>query len=204
MKPESPSSPPRRAEAKQKTRRALVRAAREAFTEQGLWSPSLDAICEQAGFTRGAFYVHFASREDLVAAVMEESLREVIDGVIAAGGTGGDLEATIDRYVAVAELMRRGPLREGGVRFHQLLEAGHRTPRIGRLLSGLLQDAGRRLEIAVRAARDAGRATDRVEPRELASLLLLLALGVMVADEVDLPVDLGSARDALLRLISPP
>lgn len=187
-----------REEAKQETRRALIRAARDAFNEGGLDGPSLDAICERAGYTRGAFYVHFRDRDDLVAAVMEDTLREVVDGVIG-GGDAGDLASTVSRYVAVADLMRRsGP---GGVRFHQLLEACRRTPRIGALFVRVLGEARARLEEAARAAQQAGRAGDRTGAGELASLLLLLALGVLVADELALPVDLERSRDALLRLL---
>jgi len=192
----------RRDAAKQKTRRALLEAARQVFTEQGLWEPSLDAICQRAGFTRGAFYVHFRSREDLVGAVMEQSLRQVVDGVIATEGGEEDLEATIGRYVAVSSLLREEPLRHRGVRFHQLLEACHRTPGTGRFLAEILQDATRRLARAAAAAQAAGRASRDLEPDDLASVLLLMALGVIVAEEVDLPIDLEATHKAVLRLIS--
>jgi TetR/AcrR family transcriptional regulator, transcriptional repressor for nem operon len=61
-----------RGESKQKTRAALLRAALELFAEQGLDLPSLDAICDRAGFTRGAFYVHFRDRDDLLVAAMDK------------------------------------------------------------------------------------------------------------------------------------
>src|SRR5512145_3027417 len=86
---------------KQETRDALVRAAMSEFAEHGLDAPSLDAICARAGFTRGAFYVHFRDREELVAAVMERVLGVFLDLVI--GGEGaGDLAGTIARYTALA------------------------------------------------------------------------------------------------------
>ena len=54
------------------SRAALVQAAFELFAEQGLDVPSLDAICDRAGYTRGAFYVHFKTREDTIVAVMDQ------------------------------------------------------------------------------------------------------------------------------------
>ena len=54
--------------AKQETREALIQAGMDAFSEEGVDLPSLDAICARAGFTRGAFYVHFKDREDFFAA----------------------------------------------------------------------------------------------------------------------------------------
>ena len=44
-----------REETKQATRDALISAGMALFAEQGLDGPSLDAICDRAGFTRGAF-----------------------------------------------------------------------------------------------------------------------------------------------------
>src|SRR4051812_40727719 len=64
-------APRTREETKQRTREALVEAGIALFAEQGLDGPSLDAICERAGFTRGAFYVHFRDRDELLQAVME-------------------------------------------------------------------------------------------------------------------------------------
>ncbi len=203
----APDAVPRsRAEAKEATRRALIRAAREAMAEQGLEGPSLDAICERAGFTRGAFYVHFRNRDALVEAVMEEALREVVDGVVGrpGGGPAGDLASTVARYVAVARFVRRvGEAGPPGVRFHQILEAARRTPRIGQLLRRVLADARARLERSAAAAQATGRARSDAAPPELATLLLLLALGVIAADELALPLDLDATRDALLGLIAP-
>jgi AcrR family transcriptional regulator len=47
---------------KQGSREALVRAAEDLFIAHGFDEPSLSAICERAGYTRGVFYVHFKTR----------------------------------------------------------------------------------------------------------------------------------------------
>src|SRR5262252_1452795 len=52
----------------QRTREALIQAGIELFAEKGLDAPSLDEICDRAGYTRGAFYVHFADRDEFVVA----------------------------------------------------------------------------------------------------------------------------------------
>ena len=52
------------------TREALIAAGIAAIGSEGL-DASLDAICARAGFTRGAFYVHFQDRDDLLETVME-------------------------------------------------------------------------------------------------------------------------------------
>jgi AcrR family transcriptional regulator len=49
----------------------------------------VERIAERAGYTRGAFYGHFADKDDLVAALLEERTRRERDevaGLVAAGG----------------------------------------------------------------------------------------------------------------------
>src|SRR5215813_11962618 len=99
---------PRSSAAKQETRDALIAAGLAAFAEHGLDVPSLDAICARAGFTRGAFYVHFKDRDDFVVAVMEHVLGGFLDAVIATGDDAHDLEHTVERF-AEAIAMAAGP-----------------------------------------------------------------------------------------------
>src|SRR5688500_7521180 len=80
-----PASRGLREQAKAETREALTMAALAEFAEHGLDTPSLDAICARAGYTRGAFYVHFKDRDDLIAAVMEHVTSAFIDAMIATG-----------------------------------------------------------------------------------------------------------------------
>lgn len=63
---ESPS--PRRL----RTRRRLVEAAAEVFVAGGLQAASVEAVCAQAGFSRGAFYSNFESKEQLFLAVLAD------------------------------------------------------------------------------------------------------------------------------------
>ncbi|MFS0735249.1 helix-turn-helix domain-containing protein [Microbacterium sp. 1P10UB] len=50
---------------RERTRRRLLDAAADVFAEDGLDATSVEAICERAGFTRGAFYSNFASKDEL-------------------------------------------------------------------------------------------------------------------------------------------
>ena len=102
--------------AKQETREALVTAALAEFGERGLDAPSLDAICARAGFTRGAFYVHFKDRDALVVAAMERVLGAFLDAVIGRDGESPDLEISVTRFAGALLAMaapgppaRRGP-----------------------------------------------------------------------------------------------
>lgn len=50
---------------RQATRDRLLEAATEVFAEEGLQGASVESICSRAGFTRGAFYSNFESKEEL-------------------------------------------------------------------------------------------------------------------------------------------
>jgi len=205
---------------KRETREALLRAAMDEFAEKGLDVPSLDAICARAGFTRGAFYVHFRDREELVAAVMERVLDAVLDAVIGAEGAAHDLATTVARFVAVAaagiedvgrgtraDVGRRARAEGGvvpaGVPFHQILAACQRDEPTRALMVGVLGRAAGRLAEAAEADRQAGRVRDDVPPAALAGLLVLLALGVRAGADLRLPLDVAATRDAALRLLRP-
>src|SRR5262250_414344 len=91
--------PPRRsrAETKEATRQALLVAGLAELVEHGLDVPSLDAICARAGYTRGAFYVHFKDREDFFVAVMDWALSGILVAVMGVNGNG-DLASAISRF----------------------------------------------------------------------------------------------------------
>jgi AcrR family transcriptional regulator len=54
------------------TRSRLLHAAETVFARRGLHHASIDDVAEEAGFTKGAFYANFASKEELFLAMLEE------------------------------------------------------------------------------------------------------------------------------------
>ena len=58
------------------TRRRVMAAAYEVFTELGIRDAPVELICDRAGFTRGAFYSNFASKEELFLAIYEVEMQE--------------------------------------------------------------------------------------------------------------------------------
>ena len=63
---------PTRIERSVQTRAALLRSASRTICELGMQGASIDRIAAEAGYTKGAFYVHFASKEDLFLAMLDE------------------------------------------------------------------------------------------------------------------------------------
>ncbi|KAA9160777.1 helix-turn-helix transcriptional regulator [Amycolatopsis acidicola] len=68
------------------TRRRVIDAAFEVFTEHGIRDAPVELICERAGFTRGAFYSNFSTKEDLFLAVYDQQMAIRLDRMRAAVG----------------------------------------------------------------------------------------------------------------------
>lgn len=56
----------------------LFEAAARVFEEQGIGGASIEAIAAAAGFTRGAFYSNFKSKEELIIAMLEDHVEQSI------------------------------------------------------------------------------------------------------------------------------
>src|ERR1019366_9084852 len=67
---------------KAQTRRRLLEAAARVYARRGFNGATLEEVAAEAGFTKGAVYGHFGSKENLLLALMEEHLtRQVIEQV---------------------------------------------------------------------------------------------------------------------------
>ena len=59
------------------TRKHLLECAKKEFLEKGYMKASLRNICKEAGVTTGALYFFFKDKEDLLAELVEEPLRQL-------------------------------------------------------------------------------------------------------------------------------
>jgi AcrR family transcriptional regulator len=83
------------AERRQATREEILAAASRVFARNGFHGTSLDAVAEEAGFSRGAVYYNFADKEELFLELLDRrcaerarDIREVF------GSGGGDIGST--------------------------------------------------------------------------------------------------------------
>jgi AcrR family transcriptional regulator len=68
-----------RDERRTRTRQDLVEAAERLFTTGGFHATSVDAVADAAGYTKGAVYSNFASKEELFLAVYERRAAGVVE-----------------------------------------------------------------------------------------------------------------------------
>jgi AcrR family transcriptional regulator len=93
---------------RRQTQARLLDAAMDAFAERGFYGTSVEDICDRAGFSRGAFYSNFSTKEELFVALYDRQA----DGVLAtltdlAPSAGDSLESALTELVAAIPRDRR-------------------------------------------------------------------------------------------------
>src|SRR6202011_6165268 len=63
------------------TRECLMHSAARVFARRGLQQASIDEVADDAGFTKGAFYANFKSKEELFLAMLDERFAEKVEEV---------------------------------------------------------------------------------------------------------------------------
>ncbi|QEW04116.1 TetR/AcrR family transcriptional regulator [Microbacterium lushaniae] len=166
------------------TRQRLLDAAAEVFAEVGLDATSVESVCERAGFTRGAFYSNFASKEEmfleLAASVARSRVAEVEARVTELAGEG-TLEATPATAVALVERVldlpgddRLGVLLMSEIRIHALRNPAmaeaflEQDRELGRNIARMIGDIARASGLRLALPQD-----------QVAQLLLLVWEGTM-------------------------
>ena len=87
-------------EHKQATRRRIVETAGRRLKQDGIEGSGIATLMADAGLTNGAFYNHFASKDDLVAAAVADQLRDQSANFSAHAGRAG-LEQIVREYLSV-------------------------------------------------------------------------------------------------------
>lgn len=192
-----------RSERSARTRAALLEAAARVYARRGFAGATLDEVAAEAGFTKGAVYGHFGSKEKLLLALLEDYFaRDLAEQLalfdrdritwerpIAGSGRWMDhLEAEPDRFRLFVELWAHA----------------QRDPVVRERLAGGL--AGFReafAGFAAKSADDAGFSADPAVAQQFALIMLGLSLGLSMLKLIDagaVPADLlGTALSALIR-----
>ena len=85
---------------KQVTRQRIIDASGRRFKRDGIDGSGIAALMSDAGLTNGAFYAHFASKEDLVAATVAEQLQLQGQDFAAMAGEPGGVERIVRMYLS--------------------------------------------------------------------------------------------------------
>jgi AcrR family transcriptional regulator len=194
-----------RSERRARTRAQLLDAAARVYARRGFESATLDEVAEEAGFTKGAVYDHFGSKENLLFALLDEHLSTQIAEQITLFDPAVD---TAERPRAGADRWMR-QLDEDPDAFRLFVEAWVRSQRDDALREKVLAgvEAWRRTFTGFGRARvDEGAIEVPDEALErFATVMLALGIGfgmLRLSDPDSVPGELlGSAYVMLIRAV---
>lgn len=176
---------------RERTRERLLDAAFTVFARHGIHGASIEAVCEAAGFTRGAFYSNFSSKEELFLALAERAVRRQLVSLESIGKElepdvvrGGAVDHDAIRTILSVVVTDPGDARQWALMRAELELLAMRDPAVGRPF--LAQEAALRTEL--------GAAIERI----LADLGLRFTVDRGTAVDLLLSTYESSARSAVV------
>jgi AcrR family transcriptional regulator len=161
----------------------LFEAAARVFEEQGIGGASIEAIAAAAGFTRGAFYSNFASKDELIVAMLgdhvEQSIRRCLELLANHKDPADFIDAFRDMIRSRQDPLGRSPL----LHMEMILfvaRAEKRRPELAKRLRARRQMV---TEIVETTARHSGRAFP--DPAWVGAILLALEDGFRLHRLID-------------------
>lgn len=182
----------------EETRQRVVTAAAEEFAAAGYDGARISSIALRAGLSTGAIYNHYASKAALLGAVVEQ---------FAAGEVGRLLLDDTSPPVGVLDLIVRNGValqsRDGvAPLLAEAILAGRRDREVAGALHERVSGRERMLADVVRFAQQAGEATDDVDADVVARFCLMLGLGSLLVDALELePTDATAWSSFITRLV---
>ncbi|TXI53039.1 TetR/AcrR family transcriptional regulator [Mycolicibacterium mageritense] len=194
--PMSPVKPARTRPTRDEVRDRILDAAMEVFAAEGFAGATIDAIGQAAGFTKGAVYSNFESKDELFLALLDrqsENRGELI--VTAFDSGGGDTTATAQ---ALSQSILDS-IHDQNEYYLVFFEYWLRAMRDPQLRDRLIERRRAAAEQALRVVEKAGTVLPSQQLADLAQLVVTITTGIAM-EEVLQPGTINS--DMLARLIT--
>jgi AcrR family transcriptional regulator len=169
-------------ERRHETREQVLGAASRVFARNGFHATSLDAVAEEAGFSRGAVYYNFADKEQLFLELLDRRCAERARDIREVFGAGGDDIASTAEQAQLAakealEAMIGDP--EWGALYLEFLAHAARDRRFRRAFAQRTDEMRRALEeVVVERAALVDEDALGMTPEELAVVIDALGVGL--------------------------
>jgi len=189
-----------RQESRALTRARLVEAAGLVFAERGFYGASVEEIAERAGFSRGAFYSNFDSKEDLFLAVLDAHIESEMALTTEALGEDPSQEAVLE-FLHSQSVRRRRQGRGWTLLWAEFWLHVLRQPELAPKLAARQRKARSAIARIIEGrCRQLG-IVPTMPPEDLASLILAVDDGLVLQEHLDpgvVPDDLRASASVLL------
>jgi AcrR family transcriptional regulator len=183
------------------TRSRLFNAAGEVFARVGVGAATVEQIASAAGFSRGAFYSNFASKDELLIAMLEDHLQQSVTHNLGMLAENPDPESFVAALAANLgredDPLHHSPLLEIELILHVARKPEHRLALAERLRT-MRSLAG---EIAVSTLRAAG-VERELDVERIGSLLVAIEDGLRLHRMLDPESTPSDAFLEAVRLLS--
>lgn len=169
---------------REQTRDRVLEAALRVFTERGIAASSVNDVAAAAGMTKGAVYSSFASKDELVLAIMEQHVMERLSGALGLFAQAEDLRSAMtEAGGALVEALR------SDAAWHRLLAEyfalSHHDPELRNALRERRREARASIARALdQLAEDHG-ITLPMPAEEFALVLIALSNGLGIESGID-------------------
>lgn len=160
------------------TRQRLLEAALNVFARRGYERATVDAIVQEAGFSKGAFYVHFGSKEDIFWTMFEERMARQQQAFRDAVAPGGPARDTLRRVLHAVFTMERDD-QAWPAMFAEFLAHAGRNQKVRERLAAMVQSWRDLTSATLTAERDAGRLRRDIDIDFVATALVALVEGIL-------------------------
>jgi AcrR family transcriptional regulator len=192
-----------RAARRARTRGQLLEAAARVYARRGFTGATLEEVASEAGFTKGAVYAHFGSKENLLLALVEEYLAgQVTEQMALFDRDRATWERPLAGSASWMEYVQENPDR---LRlFVELWVYAQRDEQLReRLTSGLAALRETFARFAAESSADAGFDVPAGVPEQFANVMLGLGLGLSMlklSEPEAVPIELlGTTLSVLIR-----
>ncbi len=193
-----------REESKTATRERVLEAAAEVFARRGFHGASVEEVAETAGFSKGAVYSNFESKEDLFLALLDQRLDAQMEAFAAAFETEHTPKARLD---ALSRL--RTPTLDSGPDWCLLATEfwlyAARDPKVGPRLAAHRRLARERVARLIETHTHESGGAPAGRPEDLASLLIAIGDGLQMQEYIEPKLNSDDLfRLALALILGPP
>jgi AcrR family transcriptional regulator len=161
------------------TRQRILTSATDLFGRRGVEAVSLDAIAADVGVAKQTLLYWFASKDELIQAVLADVVGQL--SVVIAAATRAAADDPLERVEAVVRAVFRLAVRRPAL-LGLVREISRLPPAVGERLVGELRELVDRAVVYLASEMDAGRLR-RADPRLLASLCYATVTGIATEPE---------------------
>ncbi len=179
-------------------RREIIEAARTCFLRSGFHRTTTDEICREANITPGGLYHYFGSKEELIAAVIDQSAQSAVDRMRELISDAINAESAFRQVSQFFSQTLMDPDIDNATRFElEVWVEGLKNDRLFEKSKKAWTMRMAWLEALIkRGIEDGIYDPETVDPRAFASLMLSISIGLrlgkLLADDFDVPGALRS------------